>query len=155
RWPAIPQSLKWPTDDFPADLLRTLEKPDPAAFGKAFRKWLDSGVLRDRQTIAALETRVLTDSQVPLFLKSADLLDSDISAKQRMRVIALITVRWHYERFAAERRNAIKLVSGPTADPEFVRRAAFWELGDGNVHSVKATALEALEKSEAGESQRV
>jgi hypothetical protein len=154
RWPALPTPLKHPADAFPADLLRALEKNDAAAFAPAFRRWLDSGVLRDRQLVAAAKPYQITSAIIPA-LRSDLVLNEKLAPAERMKALGLASLRWHHDRFAAERRQAIELLQAGKPDAGVIGRAAFWELRESNVRSPGTIAVELLTRQDDAKSQEV
>jgi hypothetical protein len=171
RWPqAVPESLKATPDSFPKELIGALEKDDDAAFAKAFPAWLDSGVMRDRQCKfaekldkkLAQKCNITSLTEKSGYLPAAPrlpedvLFDDKISAEERMRLLAQLAQFWNYDRFAAERTDAIAQVQAAEANSETVRRAAFWELHHDKVPiTAGAAALRKIAGDPSPESARV
>src|SRR5262249_10019074 len=154
RWPALPTPLKHPSDTFLADLLRPLEQNDAAAFAPAFRRWLDSGVFRDRQLVAAAKPYQITEAILPR-LRSELVLDEKLAPAERMKALGLASLRWHHDRFAAERRQAIELLQAGKPDAGVIGRAAFWEPRESNVRSPGTIPGQLLTRQDDGQSQEV
>jgi hypothetical protein len=142
RWPDVPVSLKSPVDGFPSDLLQSIEKKDTPSFGRAFRAWIDGGVLRDRQIGYAmnLSRDLVYDSQLGGAIGQSDpylppasrlraevLINDKLSGDKRMKAVALFASLWHWDRFVAERARALKQLETAPAVSDVVERAAFWE----------------------------
>jgi hypothetical protein len=156
QWPPVPWDL--PTDRMPAELLRAVQNKDAATFAPAFRRWLDSGVLRDRQIRAAATRNSLVDSshlggaigQYGEFLPAAPrlrpdvILDGNLSPTDRLAVIALVSALWHYDRFVRERQQALEYLRAQPSNSDDLRRAAFWELRDTNIVTPGSLAKERL-----------
>jgi hypothetical protein len=141
-WPAV-RSGTPPPDTLPSDLLQAVARNNAEMFAPAFRRWLDSGVMRDRQINAAAAMRqVLVDGSnlgsavgwVGEFLPAAPRLrpdvifDARLQATERAQAIALISLLWHYDAFVQERRETLTHLQAVPINSEELRRAAFWEM---------------------------
>jgi HEAT repeat protein len=166
RWPEVPADFKRPPDRFPPDLLRALERKDPAAFAAAFPVWLDSGVLRDRQIKSAegLSQQLKRESNLEggsrylpptPWLRADVLFGGKLSVEDRAKVLALIAHQWHFDRFARERRTAAELIPKEPLGSENIRRAAFWEMLDTNVSGPGFHAIQRLGESAAPADQKL
>jgi HEAT repeat protein len=80
------------------------------------------------------------------FLPSKVLFDKNMSATDKMKLLALISEIWNYDRWANERAAALKAVQSAADDSEIVRRAAFWEPCDTNLITAGTVAIEKLGK---------
>ncbi len=146
--------------------MRALEKKDLAAFAAAFRSWLDSGVVRDRQIKQAevlarelknrgnLEggTRFLPPSPR---LRPEVLSSAKLSVDDRAKIVALVAHQWHFDRLARERRQAIEQIKKEPVGSDLVRRAAFWEMRDTNVGTAGREACVLLGASAAPADQKL
>ncbi len=166
HWPEVPANFKRPPDAFPPELLRALEKKDVAAFAVAFRTWLGSGVLRDRQIKLAeqLAHKLRRDSNLEggsrylpptPRVRSAVLFGGKLSTADRVKVLALIAHDWHFDRFARERHQATEQMKTEPIGSENLRRAAFWEMLDVNVCGVGCEACQRLAESAAPADQKL
>lgn len=157
RWPPVPPTLRLSPDEFPPKLLKALEQNKTQDFAPAFQDWLDSGVMRDRQIWLAASLNQKWIEQYNLFGAisgggspclppaprfSPEVIFSDnFTATDRMKIIALVSHCWHYNRFTRERTRAIEEIENAPMDAEFVRRAAFWEMIDENIKTVSRVAI--------------
>ncbi len=167
RWPPIPAALKLPRDEFPPNMVKALEQKKSRDFAPAFRDWLDSGVMRDRQICmaASLDRKWVEQNNLdgaiggsrylpPAPRLSPEVIFSDkISATDRMKAFALVSHCWHYGRFTRERARAIVEIEKAPMDAECIKRAAFWEMTDDNFKTSGRVAGERFfqsKESEAG-----
>jgi hypothetical protein len=110
-------------------------------------------VLRDRQIRAAQaldrklwEELALTGSRAPR-VRTDLVLHSKHPAEKRAAIVALLALRWHFDRLARERRVAMAEVEQAPVGSEDVRRAAFWEMRDINLPTPGRAAAHRLAES--------
>lgn len=166
RWPPVPATEELPADAFPAPLLKALQENDAAAIATEFPKWLDSGVLRDRQIRDAftLDRTIVQGSNLQgaiglgAYLPPAPRLRPDVVVNDRvpvddrMKAIALYCQIRFKESFAREQREAGVALAAMPLDSDLLRRAAFWELpGHATLRARALFRLRDVPLDEAGQ----
>jgi hypothetical protein len=157
-WPPVPLPDS-PQPQESLKLTEALQQADFTAFAGAFRAWMDSGVVRDRDILKACtmdsKVKIAGDLQgacglgqdlppAPRLRPEMVFNSGGLSAYDRFQTIALLTLLWHYNQFVEERVNAMPDLGSYMECSDLIGRAAYWEPRDVNIDTLGRSAIRKL-----------